>query len=88
MFVTADMLELAQAHATYRFMITEEETGHQRVLVSDQGLGPCFGSEYGTMCRWSVYPTPVTHVCHVIGVLTPDMALQPLHQDLIPPSTN
>lgn len=33
-FVVSDMLELAQAHASFRFIISEEETGDQKLYVS------------------------------------------------------
>lgn len=33
-FMTADMLELAQAHASYRFVVRDEETDEKRILVS------------------------------------------------------
>jgi len=32
-FVVSDMLELAQAHASHRFAINEEESGESRILV-------------------------------------------------------
>ncbi|KAE8539769.1 hypothetical protein D1P53_003706 [Cryptococcus gattii VGV] len=33
-FVVSDMLELAQAHASFRFIISEEETGDQKLYAS------------------------------------------------------
>jgi hypothetical protein len=33
-FIVSDLLESAQAHAAYRFCITDEETGEKRLLVS------------------------------------------------------
>jgi hypothetical protein len=32
-FVAADMVDLAQAHASYRFIIQDEETENPRILV-------------------------------------------------------
>lgn len=33
-FIVSDMLELAQAHASFRFIISEEETGDQKLYAS------------------------------------------------------
>jgi hypothetical protein len=32
-FIMSDLLELAQAHATYRFVITDEDTAAPRLLI-------------------------------------------------------
>nr|ODN85233.1 hypothetical protein L203_05186 [Cryptococcus depauperatus CBS 7841] len=32
-FIVSDILELAQAHASYRFIISDEETGHHRIYL-------------------------------------------------------
>ena len=37
-FIVSDMLQIASSHASYRFSISDEDSGERRLLVSHRAL--------------------------------------------------
>jgi hypothetical protein len=58
-FIASDMLELAQAHATHRFVIADEESGEKRILVCSAGLYARFKLTFSDMAVQPICPNIV-----------------------------
>lgn len=92
-FVVADMLELAQAHATYRFVIVDEETNQRRLLV--WLFNPSVGIAY-RKATGSPLPSPLrtsfmdqrlnSNPVGLTSGLNASTAVSDLTRSLLPPS--